>query len=385
MNKDESEINEELKNITLTTKEGWAKFVNAPKRTKPIVLSHQEINALSASERRLYKKQRNDWHANLAVVETPPLLALHKQLAVLMDSNASDANLVKGGLAIEGPAGIGKTTAVENFAKRFHLEEIADVGPMTKEGHETWPVCRITLNGTPTPRALYIAMLHFLAHPGIRTGNADQFKLRALDAFLDCNVRLLIIDEVHFSAFNTTDGVKLSNTFKSIANDFPVTTLFVGIGLSEAGFFSEGRGDSSKQHNVRQQTARRVTAHAMRPFQAELLEDRRQWRRLVRAIEKQLVLADHEQRSLASGELSDYLYVRTQGYFQSLTTLITRGCALAILDGQEALSIDLLDQVTIDVAAESGRESAHAKLRAVRQKQSRAMGAPASQSVSVTG
>jgi hypothetical protein len=385
MKDDESEINEELKNITLTTKEGWAKFVNAPRRARPESLTHQEMKVLSSSDKRLYKKQRNDWHANLGIVQTPQLLALHKQLDVLMDSNASDSNLVKGGLAIEGPAGIGKTTAVENFGKRFHLEEIADGGPMTKEGHEKWPVCRITLNGTPTPRALYIAMLHFLAHPGVRTGNADQFKLRALDAFLDCNVRLLVIDEVHFSAFNTTDGVKLSNTFKSIANDFPVTTLFVGIGLSEAGFFSEGRGDSSKQHNVRQQTARRVTAHTMRPFQAESPEDRRQWRRLVRAIEKQLVLADHEQRSLASGELSDYLYVRTQGYFQSLTTLITRGCALAILDGQEALSIDLLDQVTIDVAAESGRESAHAKLRAVRQKQSRTTGSSVSQSVSTIG
>lgn len=329
------------------------------------------------AEKRLYKKQRNDWHANLSVVETPPLLALRKQLDMLMDSNASDANVVKGGLAIEGPAGIGKTTAVENFAKRFHLEEIADGGLMAQNGHERWPVCCITLNGTPTPRALYIAMLHFLAHPGTRTGNADQFKLRALDAFLDCNVRLLIIDEVHFSAFNTTDGVKLSNTFKSIANDFPVTTLFVGIGLSEAGFFSEGRGDSSKQHNVRQQTARRVTAHAMGPFEAELPADRRQWRTLVRAIEKQLVLADHHQRSLASGEMSDYLYVRTQGYFQSLATLITRGCTLAILDGQEALTIDLLEQVTIDVAAESGRESTHAKLRAIRERQNRAARTPA--------
>ncbi|MET0992696.1 MAG: TniB family NTP-binding protein [Mycobacterium sp.] len=377
MNDDDDEITTELKNITLTTKEGWAKFVNAPKRIRPKSLTLQEIKELSASDRRRYKKQRNDWHANLGVIETPPLLALHKQLAVLMDSNASDANLVKGGLAIEGPAGIGKTTAVENFAKKFHLDEIADGGPMTREGHERWPVCRITLNGTPTPRALYIAMLHFLAHPAVRTGNADQFKLRALDAFLDCSVRLLIIDEVHFSAFNTADGVKLSNTFKSIANDFPVTTLFVGIGLSEAGFFSEGRGDSSKQHNVRQQTARRVTAHAMGSFEAESLADRRQWRTLVRAIEKQLVLADHEQRSLASGEMSDYLYVRTQGYFQSLATLITRGCALAILNGQEALTIDLLEQVTIDVAAESGRESTHAKLRTVRQKQSGAARMPA--------
>jgi Bacterial TniB protein len=385
MNDDDDEITTELKNITLTTKEGWAKFVNAPKRIRPKSLTRQEIKELSASDKRLYKKQRNDWHANLRVVQTPPLLALHKQLAVLMDGNASDAKLVKGGLAIEGPAGIGKTTAVENFAKRFHLDEVADGGPMTREGHERWPVCRITLNGTPTPRAIYIAMLHFLAHPAVRTGNADQFKLRALDAFLDCSVRLLIIDEVHFSAFNTADGVKLSNTFKSIANDFPVTTLFVGIGLSEAGFFSEGRGDSSKQHNVRQQTARRVTAHAMRPFEAESLADRRQWRTLVRAIEKQLVLADHEQRSLASGEMSDYLYVRTQGYFQSMATLITRGCALAILDGREALTIDVLEQVTIDVAAESGRESTHAKLRAVRQKQSRAARAPAAESVSAAG
>ena len=169
MNDDDDEITTELKNITLTTKEGWAKFVNAPKRIRPNLLTRQEIKELSASEKRLYKKQRNDWHANLAVVQTPPLLALHKQLAVLMDGNASDANVVKGGLAIEGPAGIGKTTAVENFAKRFHLDEVADGGPMTREGHERWPVCRITLNGTPTPRALYIAMLHFLAHPAVRT------------------------------------------------------------------------------------------------------------------------------------------------------------------------------------------------------------------------
>jgi len=37
------------------------------------------------------------------------------------------------------------------------------------------------------------------------------------------------------------------------------------------------------------------------------------------------------------------------------------------------------------VAAESGRESTHAKLRAVRQKQSRAARAPAAESVSAAG
>ncbi len=46
-------------------------------------------------------------------------------------------------------------------------------------------------------------------------------------------------------------------------------------------------------------------------------------------------------------------------------------------DGQEALTIDLLEQVDIDVAAQSAREPAHAKLRVARQKQSRAARAPA--------
>ncbi|MCK5806552.1 MAG: ATP-binding protein, partial [Lentisphaeria bacterium] len=151
MSEYEPEINAELKNITLTTKEGWAETVKGPTREKPTLLTRREISALSPPDKRRYNKQRFDWHANLGVVETPQLLALRKQLSVLMISNSSDAHRVKGGMAIEGPAGIGKTTAVDNFAKRFHLDEIAERGPMTGDGHERWPVVRIALNGTPTP------------------------------------------------------------------------------------------------------------------------------------------------------------------------------------------------------------------------------------------
>jgi hypothetical protein len=375
MNDDEIDINDELKNITLTTKEGWAKLVHATPRMPPNRLSSKKIKALSAADTRRYTRRRNDWHANLGVIMTPQLLSLHEELAVIIDSNVQDGNKVKGGVAVEGMPGVGKTTAVELFAKEFHLSEIADNGPMTDSGHERWPVCRITLNGTPTPRALYVAMLHFLAHPAVRKGNADDFSRRALNVFCDCNVRLLIIDEVHFTAFDRADGVKLSNHFKSIANDFDVTTIFVGIGLTEAGFFSEGSG-KSLQHAIKAQTARRTTGLTMERFNAEPMDGRRQWRRLIWLLEKKLVLADHECGTLAAGPMSDYLYERTQGYIQSLTTLLTRGCTLAIRNGAEALTVDVLERVKIDVAAESGREAQRAALRVIREKQARRTGTP---------
>jgi hypothetical protein len=70
------------------------------------------------------------------------------------------------------------------------------------------------------------------------------------------------------------------------------------------------------------------------------------------------------------------LYERTQGYIQSLTTLLTRGCTLAIRNGAEALTVDVLERVKIDVAAESGREAQRAALRVIREKQARRTGTP---------
>lgn len=253
-----------LQNTSIATKEGWLSFVQAAPRTPPKRMTPRQLTKLSAAERKHYDVQRRDWHANMGVLRTPQFQELQDGLWNILDSNVQDGHRVKGAIAVEGSAGLGKSTAVEQFAKDYHLRDIAENGAMTDAGHERWPVCRVTLSGHPTMRDLNLSLLHFFAHPGVSRGNAADFARRALNTFLACETRLLIVDDVHFLHLRAADGVKVSNHLKFIANEFPVTIVLVGIGLTEAGLFSEG---GSKKESIVAQTGRRTTKFTVERFE----------------------------------------------------------------------------------------------------------------------
>ncbi|WP_410646350.1 hypothetical protein [Amycolatopsis sp. cmx-4-54] len=132
---------------------------------------------------------------------------------------------------------------------------------------------------------------------------------------------------------------------------FPVTLVFIGVGLSERGLFREG---DSYSNAVLAQTGRRTTRLDMRPFTVDTDTGRREWRQMLLAIEQRLVLAGKHPGMLADG-LSDYLFARSTGHIGSLMTLINRGCQRAIRTGTEHLSKELLDGVKNDAAAETAR------------------------------
>jgi hypothetical protein len=163
-----------LQNASIGTKEGWAKIVNAKPRTPPKRLSPRQLTKLSTTEKRCYDNHRRDWHANMGVLRTPQLKSLLASVERILECNVQDGDRTRGAIAIEGAAGVGKSTAVEQCAKEFHLNEIADNGPTTEAGHERWPVCRVTLSGHPTMRDLNRSLLHFFAHPGVNRGKAGM-------------------------------------------------------------------------------------------------------------------------------------------------------------------------------------------------------------------
>src|SRR5262249_38782434 len=157
-----------------------------------------------------------------------------------------------------------------------------------------------------------------------------------------------IVDDLHFLRWRAKTGVEVSNHFKYVANEFPVTLLFAGVGLAERGLFSEG---SSYADAVLAQTGRRTTALGMRPFAVNTDRGRREWQQMLRAIEHRLVLVGNHPGMLAD-DLSDYLFARSTGHIGSLMTLINRGCQRAVRTGAEHLGEDLLDEVKNDAAAE---------------------------------
>ncbi len=349
-----------LDNLTLARKEGWAAFVNAVPRQRPESLTRSAIRALGDAAANDYNLRRREWHANLGPLKTPQLAALHEDLWDILDSNLQDGDKAKGAVAIDSAAGLGKTTAALAFGKDFHLREVAERGPRTAEGDERWPVCRVGLTGNTTMKDFNLAMLEFFAHPGVTRGTAAQYIRRALDCVLLCDVRLLIVDDLHFLRWRLSSGVEISNHLKYIANEFPVTLLLIGVGLEAGGLLSEGRSYSDA---VLAQTGRRTTVLDMRPFLVSTEEGRREWRQLLLAIEERLVLADTTPGMLAE-HLSDYLYARSTGHIGSLMTLINRGCQRAVRTGTERLTVSLLDNVKNDAAAEKARQELDAAIRA---------------------
>jgi hypothetical protein len=339
-----------LDNLTLARKEGWQRFVKTAARISPESLSRRQLEALSEQAYDDYNRQRREWHANLGPIKTPQLAALHEDLWDIVDSNAQDGDKAKGGVAIDAFPGLGKTTSVLDFAKKYHRREIKDHGTETSAGHERWPVCRVGLTGNTGMVGFNRAMLEFFAHPGTR-GTAADYARRALDCILSCDVRVLIVDDLHFLRWRNTAGVEISNHFKYIANEFPVTLIFIGVGLAARGLFSEG---STYEDAVIAQTGRRTTNLEMRPFSIDSDDGRLEWRNLLLALEQRVVLAEKRSGMLAD-DLSDYLFARSTGHIGSLMTLVVRGCHRAVRTGAEYLNCELLDRVRNDAASENGR------------------------------
>jgi hypothetical protein len=341
-----------LDNLTLSRKEGWLRFADAPARTPPEPLTRSELKALGEAAAEDYNRQRRHWHANLGPLMTPQMTALHEDLWDIIDSNLHDGDKAKGAVAVDAFPGLGKTTAVLAFARKYHRREIAALGDTTSAGHERWPVCRIGLTGNTGMREFNRAMLGFYAHPGTRYGTAAEFAHRALDCVLSCETAVIVIDDLHFLRWGHNSGIEISNHFKYIANEFPVTLIFVGVGLAARGLFSEG---SSYDDAVIAQTGRRTTPLGMPGFAVDTETGRRQWRQLLLAIEQRIVLAGKHPGMIAD-DLSDYLFARSTGHIGSLMTLINRGCQRAIRTGTELLDTGLLDLVRNDAAAEKARQ-----------------------------
>ncbi|OBJ33702.1 TniB family NTP-binding protein [Mycolicibacter heraklionensis] len=349
-----------LDNLTLSRKEGFFAFADAAALPQPERLTRTGLKGLSESALADYNARRRVWHANLGPLRTPQLADLHEQLWDIVDSNVQTGDKPKSAVAIDGFPGLGKTTAALAFARDFHRREIAEGGPETAEGHQRIPVCRVGLTGNTGMLDFNRAMLAYFGHPGTKRGTAAQLAHRALDCVLTCQTRLLMIDDLHFLRWRNTQGVEISNHFKYIANEFPVTIIYIGVGLSKRGLFSEG---STYQDPIIAQTGRRTTKLTMDSFAVKKPADRKRWRALLLSLEKRIVLADSHPGMLAD-ELSDYLYARSTGHIGSLITLVNRACQRAVRTGTERLTQDLLDRVKNDEASEKARQGLQSSLRA---------------------
>jgi hypothetical protein len=336
---------------SLSRKEGWRRYVDTPPRYRPESLTQAQLNQLGDAAREEYDDARGEWHANFSILRTPQLAAVHEELDLIVASGQHDPDRVRGAAVIDALPGLGKTTCVNTFARAFDRAQMTRYGPITEDGHERVPVFRVGLTSNTTLRTLNRMICEFYAHPATDRANAAQLASHALDLVLSCQTRIGIVDDVHFIDPRRKDGLEVSNHLKWLANELPVTFIYAGVGLADRKFFAEGL---TGEDAVLAQTARRWTRLDMPPFQIASPDGRQHWQSLLKATERQLVLARARAGMLT--KLADYLFERSSGHIGSYVTLITRGCFKAIRVGDEKLTRQLLDSVRIDEASEQARQ-----------------------------
>nr|WP_257003376.1 TniB family NTP-binding protein [Streptomyces sp. Alain-F2R5] len=216
----------------------------------------------------------------------------------------------------------------------------------------------IALSGNTQIRGLNASICRFYGLPV--TGDADTLAERAVDAVLSMKTTAIIVDDVHFLAGSRTNSSRMANQLKYLSNVFPVTLIYVGVGVQHRGILKEGMGHGD---SLFAQFGRRTTPLTLRPFDVESEQGRLEWRTLLKTIEQQLVLAEKFPGMLAE-DLSDYLYARSTGHFASLMSLINRGCLRAIRRGHERLDEELMNGVKNDAAAEEARLELDAAVKA---------------------
>ncbi|WP_433258941.1 ATP-binding protein [Streptosporangium sp. CA-135522] len=238
------------------------------------------------------------------------------------------------GMIISGPWTTGKSTAIKQLGRTHEL--------MVRGRHpgqrERIPVIYVTTPPKGSPRKLAMEFARFLGLPSAkRSTNTTDIADAVCQILIEARCELVLVDEIHNLNLATVAGEDMSDHLKYFTEHLPATFIYAGINVEREGLFTGVRG---------KQIAGRCVLINTRPFpyQAE-------WKSLIATVEDELRLHRHKYGVIV--ELARYLHRRTGGMIGSLSHLIRAAAITAILDGREAITRELLDELPVDHAAES--------------------------------
>ncbi|MEU5898637.1 ATP-binding protein [Streptomyces venezuelae] len=320
----------------LTSKEGWRRYVEH-ESTPPQLHSAAERAALTGAERDREDEWRREYHANLPMVNTPTIRKVIATARLLIQLNRHQVS-ARRGVILSGASGTGKTTALTQMGRAHELA--------TRKRHPhdgaRLPVIYVTVPPAATPKMLATEFARFFGLPFPKRGVTLTDIVDAVCATAaHTRVDLVLVDELHNLNLATRSGAEASDQLKYFAERLPATFAYAGIDIETQGLFAGTRG---------RQIAGRFVVIPAAPFSHATAADQETWRALVGTLESLLRLHEHAPGTLT--EMSDYLFHRTGGMIGSLSQLIRGAAVLAIEDGSERITRELLELVPLDFAAE---------------------------------
>ncbi|HEU5418529.1 MAG TPA: AAA family ATPase [Streptosporangiaceae bacterium] len=314
--------------MTLT---GWRRFVEAAPASFDL-LAGQQWQALSGEQRGRYDEARISYHSELVVVATSTVREVARQGRLLTMLNRREIS-ARRGLIVSGQPATGKSTALKQLG-RTHELMVRDRYP----GAGRIPVVYVTTPPKGSPRKLAMEFARFLGLPVRRGLNTTDIADAVCQVLIDARADLVLVDEIHNLNLATSAGEDMSDHLKYFTEHLPATFAYAGVDVERSGLFTGVRG---------RQIAGRCVLVSTGPFPLQA-----EWAALLATLDAALRLHRHRPGTLP--QLGKYLHQRTGGMIGSLSHLVRAAALVAILEGAEEITRDLLDGIPVDHAAQSG-------------------------------
>ncbi|MEV7895344.1 TniB family NTP-binding protein [Streptomyces cyaneofuscatus] len=310
-----------------TVWQGWDAFVHRP-----------PAPARKAADPVWSQTEREDYHSELAVMRTPAMDNVFTAVRRLLLVNRRQQAGARRGLIISGPATTGKTTTMMALGRSFQL---ADARQHPGQAARR-PVLFISVPPAATPKMLVSEFARFLNMPITDRLNQTQITGAVCDLLCELGTQLVLVDDVHLLDTQRRAGAETSDQLKYLGERIPATFVYSAINIETSSLLSGVRGA---------QIAGRFKLFRHRPLAYATEQDRAVWNDLVQAMENLLRLRAHRTGTLVKH--SAYLHARTAGRIGSLSHLIREAALIAITEGTERITKQLLAEVELDAAAEA--------------------------------
>ncbi|MGW3461362.1 TniB family NTP-binding protein [Streptomyces olivaceoviridis] len=292
-----------------------------------------------AGEGPFSEEERLDYHSQFVVLSTPVMDEISLALRRLMILNRRHDGTARRGLIVSGPPTTGKTTALQQLGRAFHLAERRRRGSESDEGR--LPVAFVAVPPAATPKMLVSEFARFLGLPVAARMNQAQITDAVVGTLRDLGTGLVLVDDIHLLDTRTRAGAETSDQMKYLSERVGATFVYAGVAVEDSPLLTGIRGA---------QLAGRFKLLSNPPLPYGSREQQAAWRGLLDGMEDALRLEQHRAGSL--GRMAGYLHTRTGGRIGSLSALIREAAITAILDGTEKITKKQLEAVQLDHLAE---------------------------------
>jgi hypothetical protein len=235
-------------------------------------------------------------------------------------------------ILIIGPTNNGKSMIVERF-RRMHPQQ-----QQLHEGVKEIPLLTMQMPSDPTIARFYALLIHSMHAPVSMKAKVADLETVALDLMRKCNVRMLIIDELHnVLAGRQNIQREFLNLIRFLGNELRIP--IVGIGIREA------------WHTI---CTDPQLENRFSPLILPLWQNDSEYGKLLASFVSTFPL--RKPSNILDEDTRNYILRRSEGTIGEISSLLTKAAIAAINSGEEYIDISILELTDYESPTERRRQ-----------------------------